>query len=83
MGIFSRLFGHKDNNRGSNYYKREGFLSRIMNMVGSFSHSDRRYNSHHYDRNKKYDSHYSDSSYRRSDYNNKDYNRRKYRSSWS
>jgi len=81
MGFFSRSSGKRhygDKHQGSNYYKREGFLSRILKMFGSFSNSGRRYNkhnSHHSHQNHYSDQrHYSDQSHHR---------RRKYKSSWS
>lgn len=77
MGFSSRSSdkGHyEDTHRGSNYYKRDGFLSRLFKMFGSFSNSNRRYS--------KYSSHrksYSDNKY----YSNQNHHRRKYKSSWS
>lgn len=80
MGFFSKSSGkrhHGDKHRGSNYYKREGFLSRIFKMFGSFSSSGRRYNKHnsHYSHHNQYSDkrHYSDHGRYR----------KKYKSSWS
>lgn len=77
MGFFSRLLGkrdHRDSRQGSNYYKREGFFSRLFNMIGSFSASGRRYNDHYHDSDRgRYNTHYSNGNHRR----------KKYRSSWS
>ena len=86
MGFFARLFGkrdHRDSDRGSNYYKREGFFSRLFDMAGSFSNSGRRYNNHYHDSDRRgYNTHYSDDSHR-NDYSDRNYHRKKYRSSWS
>ena len=99
MGFFSRFLGkrdHRDSQKGSNYYKREGFFSRLLNMFGSFSNPDRRHNNHQYhDSDRRYDNHYSDDSNRRrynthysddsyrNNHNDRNYQRKKYRSSWS
>jgi hypothetical protein len=78
MGFFSRSSGKRhygDKHRGSNYYKREGFLSRILKIFGSFSNSGRRYNNHN-----SHNSHYSDQRH----YSNQNHHRRrKHKSSWS
>lgn len=77
MSFFSKSSGKKhygDKHHGSNYYKREGFLSRILKMFGSFSSSDRRYNKHH--------SHFSHD-FHHNHYSNHGHRRRKYKSSWS
>lgn len=86
MGFFSRLLGkrdHRDNQQGSNYYKREGFFSRLFNMFGSFSNPDRRHNNNYHDSDRRYDNHYSDDSNRRNNYSGRNHHRKKYRSSWS
>lgn len=98
MGFFSRLLGrryHRDSQQGSNYYKREGFFSRLFNMFGSFSNPDRRHNNNYHDSDRRYDNHYSDDSNRRrynthysddsyrNNHNDRNYQRKKYRSSWS
>ncbi|MFT8313261.1 MAG: hypothetical protein ABF633_03285 [Clostridium sp.] len=86
MGFFSRLLGkreHRDNQQGSNYYKREGFFSRLFNMFGSFSNSGRRHNNNYHDSDRRYDNHYSDDSNRRNNYSGRNHHRKKYRSSWS
>ncbi|MCH4201111.1 MAG: hypothetical protein LKF87_15650 [Clostridium tyrobutyricum] len=73
MGFFSKLLGkrgHRDSARGSNYYKREGFFSRLFEMFGSFSNPDRRHNNQYHD------------SYR-NNHDDRNYHRKKYRSSWS
>ncbi|EKQ57658.1 MULTISPECIES: hypothetical protein [Clostridium] len=86
MGFFSRSSGkrhYEDKHRGSNYYKREGFLSRIFKMFGSFSSSGKRYNKHHsHDSHKNYHSnerHYSDQRH----YSDHGHHKRRYKSSWS
>ena len=74
MGIFSSSSGKRhygDQHRGSKYYKREGFLSRIFKMFGSFSGSSGRYDKHH--------SHYSNPRH----YSNHGHHRRRHSSSWS
>lgn len=53
MSFFSKSSGKKHyggKHKGSKYYKREGILSRILRMFGSFSSSDRKHNSHYSDR---------------------------------
>ncbi|AJA47320.1 hypothetical protein CPAST_c12200 [Clostridium pasteurianum DSM 525 = ATCC 6013] len=84
MGFFSRLFGRGDSShRGSGYYKRQGFFDRILNMVGSGSHSGRRYDNRYHDSDRRrHYNHYSDDSYR-DNYHDRNYRRKKYRSSWS
>lgn len=75
MSFFSRSSeknGYGDKHRGSNYYKREGFLSRILRMFGSFSNSDKGYNNHHSHNSDQ--RHYSDQKYNR---------RRRSKGSWS
>ncbi|MCE5219755.1 MAG: hypothetical protein LLF98_00400 [Clostridium sp.] len=86
MGFFSRSSGKRhygDKHQGSNHYKREGFLSRILKMFGSFSNSDRRYNNHHshhsHDSHHLHQNHYSDQRH----YSNQNHHRRRYKSSWS
>ncbi|MBV7274027.1 hypothetical protein I6U48_14060 [Clostridium sp. PL3] len=77
MGLFSRSSGkrhHGDSHRGSNYYKREGLLSRIMGIFDSFSSSGRRYN--------KYCSHNSHHSHQ-NHYSDQKYGKKRYKSSWS
>ncbi|NMM61695.1 hypothetical protein HBE96_03110 [Clostridium sp. P21] len=74
MSFFSRSSGrrhHGDNHRGSNYYKREGLLGRILKMFGSFSRSGRRHSKHY-----SHDSHHNHHS-------NQGYGKRRYKSSWS
>ncbi|MCH4198559.1 MAG: hypothetical protein LKF87_08055 [Clostridium tyrobutyricum] len=76
MSLFSRSSGkrhHDNNHRGSSYYKREGFLNRILGMFGSFSRSGRKYNKY-YSHNNSYPNHYSGERHCK---------RRKYKSSWS
>lgn len=86
MVFFSRSSGKRhygDQHRGSNYYKREGFLSRIFKMFGSFSGSNRRDNRHHshdsHNNNYQNQQHYSDHKH----YSDHSHHRRKYKSSWS
>ena len=78
MGFFSKSSGKRhygDKHQGSNHYKREGFLSRILKMFGSFSNSGRRYNTHNsHNSHNSHENHYSDQNHHR---------RRKYKSSWS
>ncbi|WP_373845460.1 hypothetical protein [Clostridium sp.] len=79
MGFFSRSSGKRqygDKHKGSNYYKRKGFLSRILRMFGSYSNSGRRYNNHH--SHNSHQNHYSDQAY----YSER-HRRRRYKSSWS
>ncbi|ANP70259.1 hypothetical protein GTH52_00170 [Clostridium tyrobutyricum] len=74
MSFFSRSSKgrhREDVNRGSKYYKRQGFFSRLFRMLGSFSNSRSKYNSGHY-----YNS-------RKNYYSNKRYHRKNYKSSWS
>jgi|GEM_PF-6905310 len=81
MGFFSRSSGkrqHGDNHQGSNHYKREGFLSRILKMFGSVSNSGRRYNNHN--SHNSHQNHYSD---QRHHSDQSHHGRRKYKSSWS
>lgn len=86
MGFFSKSSGKRhygDQHRGSSYYKREGFLSRLLKMFGSFSNSGKRYNKHHsHDSHQDYYSnerHYSDQRH----YSDHGHRRRRYKSSWS
>lgn len=81
MSFFSRSSGkrqHGDKHRGSNHYKREGFLSRILKMFGSFSNSGRKYNNHNY-----HNSHHSHNSHGNHYSDQRHHGRRKYKSSWS
>lgn len=74
MGLFSRSSGkrhHGDNHRGSDYYKREGLLGRILRAFGSLSSSGKRYNKHY--------SHHSNHHH----YSDQRYNKKRYKSSWS
>ena len=75
MSFFSRSSGKRhygDKHQGSNYYKREGLLNRILRMFGLFSNSRRKYNNQH--------SHNSHQNY----HSDQRYNKRKrYKSSWS
>jgi len=84
MGFFSRSSGksqHGDKHQGSNHYKREGFLSRILKMFGSVSNSGRRYNNHNsHNSHNSNQNHYSDQRH----YSDQSHHgRRKYKSSWS
>ena len=77
MSFFSKSSGKRhngDQHRGSNYYKREGFLSRLFKMFGSFSGSGRKYNKHN--------SHYSHDSHH-NHYSDHANHRKRYKSSWS
>ena len=87
MGFFSKSSGKRhygDKHQGSNYYKREGFLSRILKMFGSLSNSGRRYNNHN-----SHNSHSSHNSHQNHYFDQRHYSdqshhgRRKYKSSWS
>ena len=79
----SRKRHYGDNHQGSNYYKREGFLSRIFKMFGSFSGSNRKYDKHH--SHQSHSNHYSDQRHYsdQEHYSDHSKNRRKYKSSWS
>lgn len=80
MSFSSRSSGRRqygDNHRGSNYYKRKGFLNHILRMFGSHSNSGRRYNNHH--SHNSHQNHYSDQSY----YSEQRHHKRRYKSSWS
>lgn len=90
MGFFSRSSGKRhygDKHQGSNYYKREGFLSRILKMFGSFSNSGRRYNNHNshnsHHSNNSHNSHQNHYSDQRHYSDQSHHGRRKYKSSWS
>lgn len=87
MGFFSRSSGKRhygDKHQGSNYYKREGFLSRILKMFGSFSNSGRRYNNHNsHHSNNSHNSHQNHYSDQRHYSDQSHHRRRKYKSSWS
>lgn len=84
MGFFSRSSGKRhygDKHQGSNYYKREGFLSRILKMFGLFSNSGKRCNNHH--SHNSHDSHHSHNSHQNHYSDQSHHRRRKYKSSWS
>ncbi|OAA92572.1 hypothetical protein [Clostridium coskatii] len=79
MSFFSRSSEknrYGDRHRGSNYYKREGFLNRILRIFGSLSNSGRKYNNKY--SHSSHQNHYSD----RRHYSNQRHHRR-YKSSWS
>lgn len=78
MSFFSSSSGKRHNghkHQGSNYYKREGLLSRILKVFGLFSKSSNKYNNHNYS----HKNHYSDQRH----YSGRSHRRRKYKSSWS
>lgn len=88
MSVFSRSSGKRhygDQHRGSSYYKREGFLSRIFKMFGSFSSSGRRHKEHnsHYSHDPNHN-HYSDHRHYSDQRHYSDHgHHRKHKSSWS
>jgi hypothetical protein len=89
MGFFSNSSGkrhYRDKHRGSKYYKREGFLSRILKIFGSFSNSNKRYNNHHsHNSHHSHHKHYSNEEHysHPNHYSDQIHHRRRYKSSWS
>lgn len=80
MGIFLKSSGKRQcshKSEGSNYYKREGFLSRILKMFGSFSNSVRGHNNNH--SQDSHQSHHSDQRH----YSDQNHHRRRDKGSWS